>query len=237
MLRRIYVSLELLYYYASRQSQVIPTRLSHLLSYLSAHPERLSPTHPTVLLISPWVQGNPYLPYLPASIISREHVVLPGLLLSVSSIEHTLLPSVLSVGTALSRGASFLSSVSVPRKSTSREADPTAANLSAAKRMDHPYHEVWKLAEKYMWAEDQQGISQEHLLCLGKGVHGAGVTQTGSKEWMAAAIEQICNRAAATGVKLQVRLWWGKKDAMIPRGARSMCSDIREGYPAYVCWC
>ena len=95
--------------------------------------------------------------------------------------------------------------------------------------MDHPYREVWKLAEQYMWVEDQQGISQEHLLCLGKGVRGAGVTQTGSNEWMAAAIEQIENRAAATGVKLQVRLWWGEKDAMIPRGARGMYFHFCEG--------
>jgi hypothetical protein len=184
-----------------------------MLEYVRLHPERLSATHPTVLLLSPWVPGNTYLPYVPEYLINNEHNILPS-----------LLPAMDMLGSLVSGGVSLLSAMSAPPLP---ESEPKHVAVGAPQRrlLKHQYPETYKLLLQYMWAEEQQGISQEHLLCLGKGVKGEGTTQVGSREWMRATIESF--RPLPTDgerpVRYWVRVYWGAEDAMVPQDARGTC--------------
>jgi hypothetical protein len=91
--------------------------------------------------------------------------------------------------------------------------------------------ETISLVQTYMFAESQQGMSQEHLLCLGKGVSGSGKDKIGTREWYAATIGAFETHYGAEEdetedsifhdrPKLAIKIWWGELDTMVPREAR-----------------
>lgn len=120
------------------------TSCSHLLEYIRLYPERLSPTHPTVLLVSPWVPGNTYLPLIPAI-----RPALGTIVAMIASSSHLLsflfTPAPKSISKATSSSSEALAGIG-----TSCDEE--------RKMICHPYLQNWSLVEQYMWAEDQRGI-------------------------------------------------------------------------------
>jgi hypothetical protein len=81
-----------------------------------------------------------------------------------------------------------------------------------------------KLMRTYMFAESQQGMSQEYLLCLGKGIGGTDATKTGTRKWFAATIVAL---QAPIARDVNFKVWWGGSDGIVPRKARGMHSSSR----------
>jgi hypothetical protein len=83
--------------------------------------------------------------------------------------------------------------------------------------------ETLKLMRSYMFAESQQGMSQEYLLCLGKGLSGTGADRIGTREWFAAVITAVQAPFGNVDIpKLDVKVWWGENDGLVPREAQGM---------------
>jgi hypothetical protein len=184
-----------------------------MLEYLRLHPGRLSATHPTAVFISPWAPGNVYLPLIPAFLIANEHSIIPS-----------LLPFIQNFGNSFSVAKTLLSSSTSSLASVHSPGEDTPQTQPKHEMLSYLYPEIHQLIGKYMWAEEQQGISQEHLLCLGKGVQGNGTAKVGSREWIERATRELKLTAqqGREDMKLNVHVWWGSGDGMVPRNARGM---------------
>jgi hypothetical protein len=100
------------------------------------------------------------------------------------------------------------------------------------------------VATEYRNAERQQGIGQEHLLCLGKGTpiqqFGDVQCEVGSRPWVKWSLDEIRRQIGPDQEipeTIDVHIWWGEKDSVVPRSARGMFprsqSDIRRAYSYY----
>lgn len=125
-----------------------------------------------------------------------------------------------------------------PVSPTSSDSSSSSSSDASVDRifLTHPYGQAWDLLEKYLWIENQRGIGQEHLLCLGKGVRGSGASKIGSKAWYAetigglrAAPPNSMGEANTKGVapRIQVYVWWGDEDGMVPRKARGVSLSLK----------
>jgi hypothetical protein len=81
-----------------------------------------------------------------------------------------------------------------------------------------------------MQAETFSGIGQEHLICLNR-----GPTDTGYRH-LEIAVEDLATRlwTREDGVragKLDVRIWWGWRDTMVPRKGQLWFNRNIERYP------
>jgi hypothetical protein len=197
---------------------------SSMLEYIRRHPQRFFKRCPTVSLISPWFPGNVYLPWIPASVVASAHLFVPffqasGNVLSGSKDWISALPSWSSSSTT-SPPTSTEAMSKPERKPTEEMVLEEGSRI--ARRFMPP--KTIKLLQEYTFAESQQGLSQEYLLCLGKGVTGSGAHKSGSREWYAAVIDtlQIHFRSASepTRSRLAIKTWWGDNDGLIPRDAR-----------------
>jgi hypothetical protein len=200
-----------------------------MVHYVQTHPERLSPTHPTVALLSPWAPGNVWLPLVPAGLVANSHKVVPAFGASVElfSGSKDLFASLLSAA----RSAVVSSSQKTHQKSTDVEEESYTFDSGQTGYLRRSMGlETLRLAQTYMHAESVKGLSEEYLLCLGKGVEDSGAQKAGSREWLAASVSSF-GAAFGDGVRppLAVMLWWGENDGMVPREARGETMSIIDG--------
>ncbi|WWC71478.1 uncharacterized protein I206_105436 [Kwoniella pini CBS 10737] len=94
------------------------------------------------------------------------------------------------------------------------------------------------LTQSYMTAENAQGIGQEHLICLNR-----GTDETGS-EWLKTTIKELAdtiefaqlgelpsNAKRKIPYPIEIEIWWGWLDDMVPRKGQIWFNKILGSYP------
>ncbi|EIN12278.1 hypothetical protein PUNSTDRAFT_118188 [Punctularia strigosozonata HHB-11173 SS5] len=217
----------------------------HLLEYMRRYSGQTSASHPTVILVSPWVPGNRYLSLIPAPLIEHQDVILP-------SVQRTVGSTIQAYG----RVKQYASRILPARKETpqveaskktntasgeeeegkkkrKKQKPPTTTLTAYSFALSDHSGESEDLVSKYRVAESMQGMGQEHLLCLGKDVpvqqFGDVKCKVGSREWMQWTLAEIGRQVASTEntvQKVEVHVWWGEKDGLVPKSARDYLDQI-----------
>ncbi|CUA76788.1 hypothetical protein RSOLAG22IIIB_02263 [Rhizoctonia solani] len=176
------------------------------LHLLDRHPD-LFPKNPRVFVTSGWVpvsvSGQIGLSYVPSMLVSSFHHVL-----SVG------LPIVNSVGASLAFSRGIFSGVNAAEALMPPDVMPRPTTVPGAA---HPKHtlQVPKVVSDAMLKhvtrhESTQGISDDYLLCLGR---GEGSVDT---VWFTNTVNSISHAFRQRNGTVYFRLWWGEKDSLIP---------------------
>jgi hypothetical protein len=180
-----------------------------------------------------------YLPWIPATLVANGHRVFPTFQASGLAVESG--KNKITSWSSWSSGITAVPIKPVNDADATVEQGPLDTDPSTVTRIPATgptkYHrrfmlpETISLVQKYMFAESQQGMSQEHLLSLGKGVPGSGIDKIGTRDWYVATVDalrtyfgpekdMISESVAHGHARLDVRIWWGERDNMVPRKAR-----------------
>jgi hypothetical protein len=180
-----------------------------------------------------------YLPWIPATLVANGHRVFPTIQASGLALESG--KNKMSSWSSWSSESTAALIEPVEDAHATLEQGPLDTNPSTVTRIPAAgrtkFHhrfmlpETINLVQKYMFAESQQGMSQEHLLSLGKGVPGSGKDKIGTRDWYAATVDalrtpfgpkkdMILDSVTHGHARLDVRIWWGELDGIVPRKAR-----------------
>ncbi|KDN50100.1 hypothetical protein RSAG8_01436, partial [Rhizoctonia solani AG-8 WAC10335] len=176
-----------------------------MLHLLDRHPD-LFPKNPRVFVTSGWVpvsvSGQMGLGYVPSALVSSFPYVLSALLPIVSSVGASL---------ALSQGIfsgvdtqAFMPPDVIPRPATAPGAPHPMHTLRVPKIVRDA---ILKHVTRH---EPMQGISDDYLLCLGRGEGSI------DPDWFTNTVDSISHAFRQRGGKVYFRLWWGEKDGLIP---------------------
>ncbi|CAE6522462.1 unnamed protein product [Rhizoctonia solani] len=188
------------------------------LHLLDRHPD-LFPKNPRVFVTSGWVpvsvSGQMGLGYVPSVLVSSFHYVLSA-----------GLPIANSVGASLAFSQGIFSGVDtealmppdvIPRPA----AVPGAAHPKHTLRVPKNVYDA--ILEHVTRHEPTQGISDDYLLCLGRGEGSI------DPDWFTSTVNNISHAFRQRAGKVYFRLWWGEKDGLIPiKGQRWYANLLKD---------
>lgn len=212
---------------------------------------------PKLYLIAPWSPLLPrnhpdyyssHLAWIPDKLIATQHVTLPQLArLSESA------TSIWDTGTKAVWGSLEYARILITKKSLPPTPPQVEININCEdipvpvetvsvdeNDVDRP-RRLWGefpcclscLMEEYCHAENFEGFGQEHLQCLNRGPSDTG------PDWLEASVSAVVAGLidAQTGGQdsipypLQVELWWGWQDALVPRPGQLWFNRVITSYP------
>ncbi|WOO82616.1 uncharacterized protein LOC62_04G006096 [Vanrija pseudolonga] len=223
---------------------------------LSSHPgiflTGLNPP-PAVYLVSPWSPPLPasdplayrqMLDWVPSRVLATQDITLPYIVPAVKSMEDAYGATSRAVGSALGAVKSWWGGQPAPQ---STEAAPQTVPNPDADGIPVPEEELetgedeaprgrlWAPSAKYLtmdylYAEDFSGIGQEYLLCLNRGAQDSG------PEWFKAELESVAASVRdaqdpKVSVKLDIMVWWGEQDGMVPVNGRTWLNKALSAHP------
>lgn len=176
------------------------------LHLLDRHPD-IFPKHPRVFVTSGWVpvsvSGQMGLNFMPSMLVSNFHNVFPA-----------SLPIINSVGASITFSKGLLSG----GKSTDAFVPPDVMRpLGSAPATYHQNH-IFQLPKATNAAllecasklESMQGVSDEYMLCLGRGEGSVDV------DWFTDIVGKIGHAYRQRGGRVHFELWWGVSDRLVP---------------------
>ncbi|KZO98785.1 alpha/beta-hydrolase [Calocera viscosa TUFC12733] len=193
----------------------------YVLDLLANHPALLGPS-PRVYLMSSWVPTSKSsqigLQLVPSVLVGSQHNILPA-----------ILPVIKGVNTSLAfSSALFHKKQKEKEKKANREwVFPERFRKEGQKyEPKPPFHvkletsdEVGNFINGCAFAESLQGMSQEHLLCLGR---GGPVNEA----WYRQIVADIAKGYAERQDKVMIESWWGENDGMVPKKGRDWLDEL-----------
>lgn len=185
------------------------------LALLNRHPD-LFPKSPHVFVTSGWVpvsiSGQLGLNLVPSALVSHFHNVFP-----------ISLPLISSVGASLAFSKAMFGGADAETYAPPDVMRP----LASAPITYHPKHtfQVSKatnaaLLECAAKLESMQGVSDEYLLCLGRGEGSIDV------DWFTDTVRKISHAYRQRGGRVRFELWWGSKDMLIPAKGQRWYTEL-----------
>ncbi|ELU41744.1 alpha/beta hydrolase family domain-containing protein [Rhizoctonia solani AG-1 IA] len=170
-----------------------------------AHPD-LFTKNLRVFVTSGWVpipvSGQMGLGYVPSTLVSKFHRVLPA-----------SIPIINSVGASLAFSKSIFSGVDT-KALMPPDVIPRPALVAGA---PHPQHTLQipksicdAILTHLVKHEPMQGVSEDYLLCLGRGEGSV------DPDWFSNTVDSISRAFKQRGGRVHFRLWWGGNDGLIP---------------------
>ncbi|KAF8707945.1 ureidoglycolate hydrolase, partial [Rhizoctonia solani] len=171
----------------------------------SVHPD-LFTKNLRVFVTSGWVpipvSGQMGLGYVPSTLVSKFHRVLPA-----------SIPIINSVGASLAFSKGIFSGVDTEALMPP-DVIPRPALVVGA---PHPQHTLQipksicdAILTHLVKHEPMQGVSEDYLLCLGRGEGSV------DPDWFANTVDAISRAFKQRGGRVHFRLWWGENDGLIP---------------------
>ncbi|CAE6504957.1 unnamed protein product [Rhizoctonia solani] len=188
------------------------------LHLLDRHPD-LFPTNPRVFVTSGWVpvsvSGQMGLSYVPSALVSSFHHVISA-----------SLPIVNIVGASLAFSQGVFSGVDTEALMPP-DVIPRPATAPGAPHPKHTFRVPKVVCDAILRHvtrhEPTQGISDDYLLCLGRGEGSI------DQDWFINTVNSISHAFRQRGGKVYFRLWWGAKDKLIPiKGQRWYANLLKD---------
>ncbi|KAK1927202.1 hypothetical protein DB88DRAFT_507302 [Papiliotrema laurentii] len=208
---------------------------------------------PFLYLVAPW---SPLLPsshpdhynsplaWIPPKLIETQHLTMPHLLTVAKSAMAAwdVASSTIRAGLGFARSSLFNNAEEAGRPdgqsgmSLAQESQTSHVTLETP---DRPTAEpevngekLWgKTTTAYFQAESTQGVGQEHLICLNHGPRDTG------PDWLEQKLDEVArqvrDRCAVSGTqaKLDVDIWWGLRDKMVPRQGQLWFTKTVKSHP------
>jgi hypothetical protein len=198
---------------------------SFTLHLLDRHPD-LFPKNPRVFMTSAWVpvsvSGQMGLNLIPSVLVSNFHNFLPRFIPLVNGVGASL---------AFSKGLFKLGSSKEPMFTPPDVMRPVSS-IPTTFHSNHifqvPRATNRAILDCVTKLESMQGVSDEYMLCLGRGDGGV------DSAWYTQMIAKIGHAFTERGARVHFELWWGSGDKLIPvKGQKWFMELLKEQGPVF----